>query len=110
QAPPLVLYRREGACRCERVFRRPQHQCKRCSKLVTDVAEERRLGPIELGQGLRALALFFALRSATDCLGYARRQQLVETSIGGTLSQYRTQPCYHNPHRVARTAALQRKQ
>ena len=48
---------REPLARVRQHFlERPEHQRERCTKLVADVAEECRLGAIDLGQRFRALA------------------------------------------------------
>ena len=55
----VVVARAQGCRRAaKQIVERPEHQGERRSKLVADVAEERRLGAVELGQRFRALALF----------------------------------------------------
>jgi hypothetical protein len=39
------------------LLERPEHQCQRRAELVADIGEEKRLGAVDLGQRLGALAL-----------------------------------------------------
>ena len=58
-----MVARAQGCRRAaEQIVERPEHQGERRSELVADVAEERRLGAVELGQRFRTLALFLVGR------------------------------------------------
>ena len=65
----------------EGILDRRQHQGERRPELVADVAEERRLGPIDLRQGLGPPALFLVGTGAGDGGGDLGRGQLEESAV-----------------------------
>ena len=67
--------------RCEQVLERPEHQRQRRAELVADVAEERRLGAVELGQRLGALALLLVGRRLRHRRPDLRGDEIEEVAI-----------------------------
>src|SRR5690349_3577130 len=65
----------------ERIFDWSQHQGQWRAKLMTDIAEEGGLGPVQFGQCLRALALLFIGTSIGNGAGNLCLHQIEEVTI-----------------------------
>ncbi len=82
-------FARQRAAGRERVFLRPQHQRQRRAELVADVGEERRLGAIQLGQRLGALAFGLVSARVADRGDDLRGRQLEERAVSGVQAAVR---------------------
>ncbi len=76
---PFALHR-AGRVR-QSILGRSEHECERCAELVTDIREERRLRPIQFGEGLGPLALFRVGVRIRDRRGRLSGHKLQETSV-----------------------------
>ena len=87
QEPQLIVVDRgqlltgERAARGQRILRGCQHQRERRAKLVAHVAEEGRLGPVELGERRGAPALLLVQAGVRERRRHLVRQQGGEVAI-----------------------------
>ncbi len=80
----LTMHGRERRRRIRQpVLERSEKQGEWGAELVTDVAEERRLGSIELGQGLGALSLLFVRASIRESRAELVRDEVNECAVPG---------------------------
>ena len=121
----LTSLSKRGALRCKRsmvadrwprsvrlrdeLFERREHQSERGAELVTDVAEERGLGAVQLGQRLGTLFLLFVSRRAADTLRNTGSQRLWKRVYDSPLRSKGLSPATMNPNGVPPPARSMRK-
>ena len=94
----------------EQIFRRTEHQGQRRSELVTDVAEERRLGPIHLGQRLGTAPRLLERDGVADRRGDMVGGQLEEVAIPIVQRASRTHAGDQHAVRMIESGTRQRQQ
>src|SRR5258705_1046713 len=68
---------------CQNFFNRIHHECQRSAELVADVREEGRLGTIDLGQRLGALAFRFESTRIRNARGDMACNEIEEGAVVG---------------------------